>query len=157
MGFAFETAVVIDAPPDEVFAIASDVSQWAERITAIQKVEVLTGGPIGVGTRFRETRRMFGKEASEEMEFAEFDPPRGYVLVAESHGARYRSGHRFEPVDPAAPERGTKLTMFFTATPQTFAARLMGFLMKPLLKGMVKQCSQDLHDLKRSIEASRAR
>ena len=152
MAAALEVSVDIAAPQAEVFAAAADVSRWAERVSAITKVEMLTDGPIGEGTRFRETRKMFGKEASEEMEFREFDPPNGYVLVAESHGSRYRSGHRFAPADAAG---ATRVTMFFEAEPLTFFAKVMSVLLKPMMKMMIKQCGKDLEDLKASIEAER--
>jgi hypothetical protein len=90
---------------------------------------------------------MFGKEASEEMTVAEFEPPRRYVLLAESHGSRYRSELRFEPQGS-----GTEVVMTFRGEPLTFVAKVMYVLMKPMIKSMAKLCAKDLADLKRSIE-----
>ncbi|UCF66468.1 MAG: SRPBCC family protein, partial [Acidobacteriota bacterium] len=117
----------IAAPVEHVFARAVDFAHAAERIEAILAVEMLSEGPVGVGTRFRETRKMFGKEASETMEVSTFEPPRRYVLSAESHGARYRSTFTFEPTG-----HGTRVTRSFEAIPLTFFARLMSFLMNPM-------------------------
>ena len=47
----------IDAEPAEVFDRITDLHNAAERIEAITHLEVLTEGPIGAGTRFRETPR----------------------------------------------------------------------------------------------------
>ena len=85
----------IARPIEEVFAAATDFAGSVERIGGIEKVEMLSEGPVGLGTRFRETRTMFGREATEEMEVVEFEPPRRYVLGAESHGSRYRTEIRF--------------------------------------------------------------
>ena len=58
----------IEAPVSTVFALATDLDGWAGRIKAITRIEKLTPGPVRVGTRFKETRKMFGKEATETME-----------------------------------------------------------------------------------------
>lgn len=138
----------IHAAPQTVFAVQSDISNWADLVPAITKVEMLTDGPVQVGTRFRETRVMFGKEATEEMEIVEFNAPTNYVLHAESHGSKYRSEFRFEP----APD-GTKLIFNFEAEPQTTFAKVMGFLMKPMMKKMLDLCGKDLDAVKAHIEA----
>src|SRR5688572_3894697 len=44
------------ASPDRVWALASDFANAPGRIKAITKVELLTPGPAGAGTRFREWR-----------------------------------------------------------------------------------------------------
>ncbi len=62
----FKLTTRVKAPAEKVFALFSDFSNVAGRIAGITKVEVLTAGPIGVGTRFRETRMMFMKKVAEE-------------------------------------------------------------------------------------------
>jgi carbon monoxide dehydrogenase subunit G len=139
----------INAPVEKVFAVASDVEHAPEVISAITKMEVLTDGPVGVGTRFRETRVMFGKEAMEEMEFSVFDPPRSYTLVADSHGCHYVSTFRFTPEGA-----GTRVDFEFTGDAHSFGAKVMSAVMGPLMKGtMRKMLAKDLGELKRSIEA----
>jgi len=138
----------IEAPVAEVFARAADFAGAAERISGITKMEMLTEGPVGIGTRFRETRIMFGKEATEEMEITVFEPEKRYGLAAESHGTRYYSEFLF-----AASGSGTDVEMTFQATPLTFFAKIMSVLMRPMMKMMAKLCLQDLSDLKASIEA----
>lgn len=64
----------IAAPRAEVFEAFADLTNLANTVKAITQVELLTEGPIGVGTRFKETRVMFGKEASEIMEITQFKP-----------------------------------------------------------------------------------
>lgn len=152
MGF-YEVTIreQIAAPPERVFAAASDFANAPGKIAGILRVEMLTPGPLAVGTRFRETRKMFGKEASEEMTVAELEPPRRYVLVAESHGTRYRSELRFEPQGA-----GTEVAMTFRAEPLTSFAKVMSVLMKPMIKSVGKLCAKDLADLKRSIEGAAA-
>lgn len=138
----------INAPPETVFARATDMEHTAEIISGIEKVEILTDGPVGLGTRFRETRIMLGREAVEEMEFIVFEPPHRYVLGAASHGSRYRTEFVF-----AEKEGGTDMTLHFEGTPLTFFAKIMTFLMKPMMKKMADMCAADLEDLKKAIES----
>lgn len=143
----FEFSRQISAPIDTVFAATSDFAGAPERIRAIDKVEILTAGPVGVGARFRETRTLFGRQASEEMEVTLFEPPRRYAIGCVSCGCRYHSEFRFETKNG-----GTEVTMSFEAVPLTLFARVMAFLTKPMIKSMAKMCAQDLDDIKTSIE-----
>lgn len=138
----------IEAPQEKVFAAASDFANGADLVGAIQKVEMLTDGPVGVGTRFRETRKMFGKEASEEMEVTAFDPPRSYSLGCENHGCRFVTEMTFTPSGS-----GTDVAMHFEATPLTMLAKMMAAAMGPMLKKLADECGKDLDDLKAAVES----
>jgi len=139
----------IDAAPAQVFERATDLRKAANVIGGITKVEVLTDGPIRQGTRFRETRIMFKREATEEMEIARFEPPHDYSLLCESHGCRYVTDFHITPDGG-----GSKIEMVFNAEPLTTMAKVMGFVMKPLLKSCMKETAKDLQDLKRAVEGS---
>jgi hypothetical protein len=141
----------IAAPATDVFACAADLRNAPAMISAITRLDVLTDGPIGSGTRFRETRRMFNREATEEMTIGGFDPPNGYSVDCENHGCRYHSEFRFTP-----DAGGTKATFVFEATPLTLWARVMGVVMRPMMKSAVKSCAKDLDDLKAYVEARRS-
>lgn len=149
MASSISVSRTIAAPPAAVYAVSTDVERWAEIVPAIDKIELLTPGPIQVGSRFKETRVMFGRAATEEMEFLEMDEPNRYLLGAESHGCRYRTEYVFEPV-----AEGTRLTMTFNAEPLTFLAKIMTVLMKPMLKKMIQMCGKDLDALKAHVEGS---
>ncbi len=139
----------VAAPPDVVFKYSTSIESWPDFIGGIDRVELLTDGPVGVGTRFRETRTMYGKESSEEMEITEFNPPSSYIVEAKSHGAHYVSRFDFEENDA-----GTLVTMFFDARPMNFLAKIVGLLMMPMMKKAVAKCVQeDLMDLKKYVEA----
>lgn len=138
----------IIAPQERVFGLFADLDGFAGRVEGITKLERLTDGPVGVGTRWRETRLMFGKEATEEMEFTVFEPPRRYVVEAESHGTHYRSEYRFEPAGGA-----TDVHMTFEGRPLTLGAKLLAPL-GLLMAGTMKKCfAQDIADLKAAAES----
>ena len=48
----------VDAAPNVVFDLCTDVEHFADHVSGIKKCELLTEGPVGVGTRFRESRVM---------------------------------------------------------------------------------------------------
>lgn len=136
------------APVERVFARATDFAQTPEVIEGVERVEMLTDGETRVGTRFRETRKMFGREATEEMEVTELTPPSGYVLETESHGAHYSTRFSFTPDG-----EGTIIQMRFTVKPLSFAAKVMMKLMSPMAKGISDMIKKDLSDIARALEA----
>jgi hypothetical protein len=144
---SFTLSKLIAAPPAAVFDLFADIPHAAGRIKAIKMIDMLTPGPVGVGTRFKETRVMFGKDCTEEMQVTAFDPGRGYEVTCQSCGAEYRTVFRFTPEGS-----GTRVDAEF----RTRALSLMAKLMVPLgwlMVGMMKKCvDQDLEDLKKVAE-----
>jgi len=142
-------AVEINAPIETVFDVFADIPKAAERVPGIDSLEVLSEVTSGVGLRWRETRSMFGQEATEVMEMTGFDPPNSYFVEAASHGMHYQSTYTFE-------ERSgdvTTVTMEFIGTPVTFVARLFT-PMALLFQGATKRAlRQDMIDLKAFIES----
>jgi len=51
-------------------------------IGSIKWLELLTPGPIRVGTRIRAQRAMFGRDTTEELEIVEIERPRRLRLLA---------------------------------------------------------------------------
>lgn len=58
----------VHSAPDRVFEVFSDLEAVGDRLSAVEEIELLTDGPIGVGTRWKETRELMGRSATEEME-----------------------------------------------------------------------------------------
>jgi hypothetical protein len=142
-----EVEAGIAAPPDVVYATVTDIARWPDFARATQHLEVLTPGPLAIGTRFRETRTMFGRTATEEMTVAALDPPRRFDLTAENHGTRYLARHDIEPTPS-----GSRLRLVFEGEAVTFAGKL-GMLIGVLFKGAVKkQLQADLDDVKAEAE-----
>ena len=143
-----------NAPPNVVWAVLTDLENAPQRISAIKRLEILTKGPVGKGTRWRETRIMFKREATEKMEITEWNPPRSYTVEANSCGAHFKSTITCEH-DPNA-AGGTLVTFTMMTKPLTFMAKLMSPL-GVLMKGAcVKAFEKDLDDLKRSVESGPA-
>ncbi len=141
--------VDVAAPAERVFPILCDLDGAPERIDGILSVEVLTDGEFGVGTRWRETRKMFGKEATEEMEVVAVDPGRGYTVTAESCGNHYETTMACVPQGDDA----CRVEFTFGWTPVSLGAKLMSPMMF-LMKGVLRKCVEDdLACIKRAAEA----
>ena len=138
----------IAAPIDVTFDVFSDITKAQERVNGITKVEMLSDVKQGVGTRWRETRIMFGREATEEMEISALQPNKSYEVVASSRGINYHSKYTFTEKDG-----GTLVEMVFSGEAQTLPAKLMiplGYLFK---NATIKALEADMNDLKAVAEA----
>lgn len=105
-----------------------------ERIEQITKVEMLTEGPMGKGTRWRETRIVMKKAATEEMWFSEFHANRSYTVRGESMGSLFLTTFTFQESNGK-----TQVHIEMVATPQTITAKLLSPLAL-LTKGMMRRC-----------------
>jgi carbon monoxide dehydrogenase subunit G len=140
----------VRSTPDRAFAVFTDLEAVGDRLSAIEEIELLTDGPIRVGTRWKETRELMGQSATEEMEIVEFDAPRRLVAQAESYGTRYTTQFEFEPEGA-----GTRIRVTFRAEPQSWTARAMSTVLGGTMMGSVQEMlAQDLADLKAWIESS---
>jgi len=144
-------SVWIDAVPERVFEIATDFGGCAEWLSGVKETRLLTPGPVGVGTRFSETRQIGGRVATEEMTVSAFEPPRSYTLTCDSHGMSFSSVLMFE-----ADRGGTIVSMDMQMRAVSFGAKLMSPMMGMMAGKMRKHLAQDLHDLKAAAEKARA-
>ena len=138
-----ETQRVIAAPAQRVWQVFTDIPGSVAAVGGISSVEVLSDGPFGPGFRWRETRTMFGRAATEEMWVTDAQEPRSYEVAASSHGSDYLSRYTFEEVDG-----GTRVTVTFSGEPHSLVAKGMNLLTGGLAKGtVVKMFQQDLEAL----------
>lgn len=139
----------VDAPCEVVWGVLTDLDHAPEVMEAISRVERVHGDGFDVGTRWRETRTMFGRDATEEMEVTSIDPPRGYVVEADGQDAHYRT--EFTLDEEAG---GTRVTMVFGAEPRGVTGRLMAATVGRLFAAATRRAvAADLADVARASEA----
>ncbi|MEW1904178.1 MULTISPECIES: SRPBCC family protein [unclassified Streptomyces] len=155
------TSVVVErrvaASPGRVWEAITDLPGLPRVLTGVRKVEVLTPGGFAVGTRWRETRRMLGREATEEMTVTACEPPDRYVTVADSHGMHYVSELTLTPDGTGRAPDGTGSTvlrMSFSARPaHGRAPGLLGRAFARLgAKAVAKALAKDLSDVANAVE-----
>ena len=138
----------IAAPVHRVFQYFTDLESEVPHVSGIKKIEMLTPGHFGLGTRWRETRDLLGVTDSAEMEITSFERDRTYTITHHKGGVRIATVFSFEP----APEYGTKVKVEF----QIDTAGLPPGLLTPLnwaIAGKVRDVlGHDLDDLKTSLE-----
>jgi hypothetical protein len=144
-----EVQIEIAASKEDVWRAITNIEGSADTIGAIEQVEVLERPDAGlVGLKWRETRNLFGKTATEVMWITDAAENQFYQTRAESHGSVYVSRLAI-----AENDAGVTLTMGFEGTPQTTAAKLMSATMGKMFKGATeKALRQDLQDIKAAVE-----
>ena len=137
----------VAASPQRCFEVFTDIERLADIVPDITKMEKLTDGPVGVGTRIRCTRMMFGREASETMEFVECEPPKGYQLEARSHGAVYLTTYTFQPDGD-----DTLVNFDFRAKAESLSAKLVSPLLRLMQGAMQKALLREFDALQTECE-----
>ena len=118
----------IDAPPAVIFKTVSDIENLPNTSEDVLRIEFLTEQRSGVGTRFRETRRMKkDKEMVTELEVTEYDPAGRVRMVADSHGTVW------DTLFTVSPEGELTISM------DCRAHKLLPRLLNPLFKGMFRR------------------
>jgi hypothetical protein len=90
--------IVIDRPPDVVFDFVADERNEPRYNPRLRRVEQISAGPIGLGTRFRAKTTTMGRATGMTIVFTGYDRPR--QLASSTHLA-FMDIHgelRFEPV-----------------------------------------------------------
>ena len=150
MATTFSTAVYIEAPPAVVFEALTNVDAAGQWLPNFVRVEKLTAGPVGVGSEYRETRKMYGKEATEHFRVTRFErPSRMDLLIDGAKGSSGRGQYVF--VFELVPERtGTNLEL-------SGDIRMPGiwrFLSRFMIRTFKKSCHKDLEALKAHLESA---
>ena len=144
MAIREELSVVIDRPIEEVFAFATEPENEPLWQSTSLETEQTSGGPVGVGTTFRNTSKFLGRRIDSTYEVTENEPPRRQCLRITSGPIPGSGCYLFEPA-----EGGTRFT-------QRFEAEIGGFfkLAEPLVgRAIRRQMDVDMATLKDLLEA----
>jgi uncharacterized protein YndB with AHSA1/START domain len=142
---AYRTETVIHRPPEDVFDYCSDLRSELGWNPKARYVEKLTGGPVGVGTRYR---AQWANSGPTTVEVVRFDRPRRWETSARARGMSIR----FQgTVTDAAP--GARYTAYLELQPKGLA-----WLVAPLaLLAMRRQDHTNMHRLREALEGSTTR
>lgn len=88
-----EKAIEIDASQQRVWDVLSDIGAWPERITTVDRVELLTPAPIARGSRVRLKQP---KLPEGTWEVTAWDAPSYFEWTQKSAGATTVAGHRVD-------------------------------------------------------------
>ena len=113
----------IAAPPHTVWSIIIDIEGSPDVISGIDAVDMVHGATFGVGTAWSETRTMFGKQATAEMQVVDVVEGSSYTVESRATGTTYRSTMSVTPDGDGSllamsldAEAGSPITRVFAAT-----------------------------------------
>jgi uncharacterized protein YndB with AHSA1/START domain len=138
------------APLEKVFSAVTDIPAAEKWMPNLVRMELLTEGAYGVGTRWRETRKMFGKEAAEVFEVVAYTPGKHIELFVDGkQGASGRGEYRFKY---DFEERGGKTVVSIHGSITGMGC--MGVVFGWMFKGMfAKAIRKDHEALRQYIES----
>jgi uncharacterized membrane protein len=101
-------SVDIDAPPETVWTIWSDIERWSEWTASISKIDKLAPGPVAIGLR----ARVFQPNLPAAIwRVTALEVNRSFTWVSKNPGAHVTGIHAIEPI--ANGSRAT-MTLIFT-------------------------------------------
>ena len=136
-------SIVINAPIARVWEIAADVQRQPEWMHEMKRVEMITPGPIKVGSRGRATVRIFGISTTDDVVIARLEPPHAFGI---RHEGKFTGEGLLE--FSAASEQQTLIRWMEYLRPPLFPM-LAGFLQRPILRRIFQS---DLRHLKEILE-----
>ena len=135
-------SIHLDHPAQQVFSFLVDLQKLPMWQSNLIKTETLTEGPLRVGSRFREVRKLRGRKSEIEGEISAFEPNQRLATktVNQPH---VTISYALDPEDG-----GTRLSYQF-AMQTTGLMRLL----EPMILGSVrKESDSDLQRLKQLLE-----
>ena len=146
----FRITETIHAPLERVFSLTNDIDRAMEWLPAGVRIEKLTEGPVRVGSRYRETRKILGRDDTEIYEITVYDPPNRSEVFAEGrHGTAGRGEFRFRIDFAAAGPDATRVELVASAT----RLGCVGVILYPVVRGIIRRHTvADVAGLKAWIE-----
>ncbi|WDZ85662.1 SRPBCC family protein [Micromonospora cathayae] len=138
----------VEASAEDVWRLLTELSARTDRLATAHRVEVLTPGPFGAGTAWRETRvRPDGGRLDEEYLVVAAEPPDRLVLASPGIGVDYRITWSLRTVHRRGRTR-TAVTVTQEAVPTAPYGRVLALLFGGLAARTVERAlRQDLADL----------
>jgi uncharacterized membrane protein len=137
----------VERPVDVVFDVVADQRNEPAYNPALLSVDVLTPGPVGVGTRFRAVHASRGGSTEMTVELTDVDRPRRIASVTTTSWAEIRGAVTFDPEGDA-----TLMRWSWDVRPKGFA-RVMTPLIGVMGRREERACWEEL---KRYLEGTAA-
>ncbi len=143
---SFENTVTIQRPADEIFAFLADFENIPKWNYAIEDTSKVSAGPVGVGTRYRQTRSVPSR-STEEFEVTAFEPVRRLAIHGQIGPFQADISYELE-----AEAGATRLVNHVDLAPSRAMLGLVAPLAAPRIKTAV---AQNLGKLKQALEGAR--
>jgi uncharacterized protein YndB with AHSA1/START domain len=138
--------VLINRPPDEVFAYVTTVAnfpKWAGAL--VTEARQTSPGPLHTGSTFMQANRFLIRRFKTRFEVAHYEPPRHYQYRSTAGPVKFAGNYTFEAVG-----NGTR----FTSIDNSDLGGLLR-LLEPLLQPIAqRQIETNLGNVKRLLETA---
>jgi carbon monoxide dehydrogenase subunit G len=134
----FSASVEINATPEKAWASVNDVEKWPQWIPSLKKIEKVTDGPLGVGSRVLVVAKSL-ITVNLWMTITEFVAGRRVVMEGKVLGVKMTRYYTLEPVG----QDRTKLTA---------GGEVSGFLACLVRRGGQKLSEEIVQALKKKVE-----
>lgn len=95
----FASAVEIDAPADEVWALIDKLEEWPQWMPSIKKIERVSGEPLTVGSQLSVTAKVSGLTVNLLMTITEFVRERTVVMQGKALSTKLTRFYTLEPLN----------------------------------------------------------
>ena len=93
----FTTSEWISRPPQDVFDFITTPDNAPKVVPSVKSMVAITEGPTRVGSRYRETRLMRGREEQAELEVVVYEPNQTYAVKNLTEGIETVYRYAFRP------------------------------------------------------------
>jgi hypothetical protein len=150
MALQFTASEWIGASQNVVYGVATNLELAGKWMPNFIRMEKLTHGEFGPGTKFRETRKFYGKTASEVFEVVAADPPRRVTLSVDGTLGTSKRGHYEYTFEFVPEDEGTRVDLTGSIGKLSWLMQGIG---RVFLGSMRKACVADLRAMKAYIES----
>lgn len=149
MGILFEVKRTIHVSTDQAYAGITDLDSAKQWMQGFIRIERLDDGPLQVGSEWKETRKMFGMEATEHFEVVELEEPNRVVYRCDGAKGTSGKGEYVFTYTIAPVGEYSEITLHGEINKLTGFAKLFGKIIAGTFK---KACIKDLDALKNYLE-----
>lgn len=149
MSVDFEVKRTIRASQEKVYKGLLDLESARNWMQGFVRIERLDNGPMQVGSQWIETRKMYGKEATEHFEVVELNGSNRIVLRCDGTKGTTGKGEFVFAYILASSGDDTEVTLNGEINGLTGITKLFGKLMVGAFK---KACAKDIDALKSYME-----
>ena len=140
----FNLHELISHSPKEVFDFITSSDNAPKVVQSVKSMVKLTEGPVRVGTRYRETRLMNGREQHAELEVVAYEPNQKYAMKNVTEGIETVYQYTFHPE-----ANGTRVDLVC----EVRAGGLKKFMLPMVASILKKEDGDHLQRLKKALEA----
>ena len=141
--------VHIDAKREDVFSYISDLTRHGEWNESL-RVETVSDGPAAVGSQYRSTGRMMGKEFQNDLRITELESPTRLSFISNDGKNDFLQEFTFEPMNG-----GTRLERRLTTEMNPIMKLMFKAVIGPLVA--TPSMNKSLKALKGKLDAAESR